>query len=293
VADIVVNQQTCTQCGACIALCTSRVFELNDAQVRATKPEECWLCGHCVAVCPTDAIQHSAYPLDQCPLLDRSTLPDMETLAAAFRERRSARVFRDKPVPRELVRDLVDATRWVPSASNTQPVDWLAFDDPALVAALSHQAVAVLAQTARLLRNPLLRPVLRLAVGPEEVRQGLESVPAFERLAARHAHGEDPIFFQAPVVLVAHVPGDDHFGRDHAAYAVYNLMLAAQRLGLGTCQIGYFTIALDRSRSLRDRLGLPEGRKPEITLTLGYPRYRFRRAVVRRRPELVWGGSNP
>jgi len=293
VVDVVINQEACTQCSACVSLCTGRVFELKNEQVQAARPEECWLCGHCVAVCPTDAIQHSAYPLDQCPVLDRSTLPEVEALVAAFRERRSLRVFRDKPVPRELVRDLVDIARWVPSASNTQPVDWLAFDDPALVAALSHEAVAALAQTARLLHNPLARTFLRLTRGPDAVRKGLESVPAFERLAARHAQGQDPIFFGAPVVLVAHVPRDDHFGHDHAAYAAYNLMLAAQRFGLGTCQIGYFTVALERSGSLRDRLGLPQGRKPEIALTLGYPRYRFRRVVARRRPELVWGESRP
>ena len=291
--DITINQEACTQCRACVELCTGRVFELDNGQVQVARPEECWLCGHCVATCPTDAIQHSAYPLDLCPVLERSALPDMDALVAVLRERRSLRVFREKPVPRGLVRDLVDMARFVPSASNEQPVDWLAFDDCASVAALSHHAVDVLAQTARLLRNPLLRPVLAVALGPEKVRKGLESAPDFERLAARQAQGEDPIFFQAPAVLVAHVPDDDYFGRDHAVYAAYNLMLAAQRLGLGTCQIGYFTAALDRSRALRDRLGLPEGRKPEVTLILGYPRYRFRRAPSRRQPELAWGKSGP
>jgi nitroreductase len=113
-----------------------------------------------------------------------------------------------------------------------------------------------------------------------------------ERLAIRQARGEDPIFRGAPVVLVAHVPLDDPFGRDHASFAAYNLMLAAQRQGLGTCQIGYFKIALDQSRALRNSLGLPEGRKPELILTLGYPRYRFRRAVARRQPQLLWGAGH-
>ena len=292
-AQVVVNQEVCTQCGACVHLCTGGVFETNDGQVRATNPEECWLCGHCVAVCPVDAVQHSAYPLDQCPVVERAALPDVETLVSVLRERRSLRVFRDKPVPRELVQSLVDMTRWTPSASNTQPVDWLAFDDPKAVAALSHEAVSVLAQTSRRLRNPLLRPLLILAVGARTVRRGLESVPSLERLAMKDARGEDPIFRGAPVVLVAHVPLDDTFGRDHAAFAAYNLMLAAQRQGLGTCQIGYFTIALDQSRTLRNHLGLPEGRKPELILTLGYPRYRFRRAVSRRQPQLLWGAGNP
>jgi nitroreductase len=256
--------------------------------VEAVAPEECWLCGHCVAVCPADAIDHSAYPLGACPPVDPAALPALDELVAALRERRSLRVFRDERVPRQEVRELVNVARWVPSAGNEQPVDWLAFDDPDRIAVLSARAVAVLAQTARLVRNPLLRPLLRLTLGTQKVQKGLESADAFERLAERHAQGDDPIFFRAPVVLVAHVPDDDYFGRDNAIYATYNLMLAAQRLGLGACQIGYFTVALDRSRELRRILGLPEERRPEVVLALGYPRYRFRRAVPRRRPDLVW-----
>jgi hypothetical protein len=85
---------------------------------------------------------HSEYPLEDCPPLDPTRLPSAEALEWALRARRSARVFRDRPVPREVVRELVDAGRWAPSASNAQPVDWLAIDDPARIAALSAQTVA-------------------------------------------------------------------------------------------------------------------------------------------------------
>jgi nitroreductase/NAD-dependent dihydropyrimidine dehydrogenase PreA subunit len=288
-SEITINQETCTRCGVCLAVCTGRVFGRADERVEALAPEECWLCGHCVAACPADAIHHSAYPVEECPSLEPALLPTRDGLVAAFRERRSLRVFRDKPVPREVVRELVDLARWAPSAGNGQPVDWLAFDDPARIAALSAGAVAALAHTARLVRNPLLRPLLILTLGAEKIRRGLESADSFERLAQRHAQGEDPIFFCAPVVLVAYVPDDDYFGRDDAVYAAYNLALAAQVSGLGTCQIGYFIVALERSRRLRGMLGLPEGRRAQVVLTLGYPRYRFRRMPMRRRPGVVWG----
>lgn len=289
--EIVVDQGACTRCGACVALCTGRVFGRVDGRVKVVRAEACWLCGHCVAVCPADAIAHSAYPIEECPPLDPAALPALDELVDVLRERRSSRVFRDRSVERQVVRELVDVARWAPSAGNEQPVDWLALDDPDRIAALSGQAVAVLAQTARLLRNRLLRPLLRLALGSEQVEKGLESAGSFERLAERRARGEDPIFFRAPVVLVAHVPDDDYFGRDDAVYAVYNLMLAARRVGLGTCQIGYFVVALDRSRALRRALGLPDGRRAEVALALGYPRYRFRRALPRRRPAVVWDAN--
>ena len=289
--EIVVDRETCTRCGACVALCTGRVFETVGERIEVVAPAECWLCGHCVAVCPADAIDHAEYPLDECPPLDTTTLPSFDGLVSALRERRSLRIFRDRPVPRQVVRGLVDVARWSPSAGNGQPVDWLAFDDPAHIAALSAQAVGAFAQTARLLRNPLARLYLLLTRGADGVKAGLESMDSFERMAQRHAQGEDPIFRRAPVLLVAHVPNGAYFGRDDAVYAVYNLMLAAQQMGLGTCQIGYFLIALDLNRKLRSALGLPQGRRAEVALVLGYPQYRFRRVLPRRRPNLVWNAQ--
>jgi nitroreductase len=148
-------------------------------------------------------------------------------------------------------------------------VDWLAFDNPEQIAALSAGTVAALAAP----------------------RDGSVE-PDYEGLAKRHAAGEDPIFFHAPVLLVAHVAADaGSFGRDDACYAAYNLMLAAERAGLGTCLIGYFIGAVDRNRALLDQLGLPPGRRPEVALVLGFPRYRFRRAVPRRRMDILWNTS--
>jgi nitroreductase/NAD-dependent dihydropyrimidine dehydrogenase PreA subunit len=289
--DIRVDPEQCIACGACVALCTARVYKEADGGSAAVAPEECWGCGHCVAVCPADAIQHSGYPMTACPSLDQSAVPTLDKLVTSFRARRSSRVFREEPVPRQVVRELVDIARWVPSGSNAQPVDWLALDNPERIAELGAQAVEVLAHTARLLRNPLLRPILGVVVGRDQVKAGLESAEKFARLEVRHAQGRDPIFHRAPVVLIAHIPRLDYFGRDHAIYAAYNLMLAAQRLGLGTCQIGYFQVALDRSRSLRCALGLPEDRRAEVTLVLGYPAHDFQRLLPRRQPELTWNSA--
>jgi nitroreductase/NAD-dependent dihydropyrimidine dehydrogenase PreA subunit len=289
-AEIAVSQEMCTRCGACVAVCTGRVYRRagEEERIEAAAPEECWSCGQCVAVCPADAIQHSAYPVEECPLVDAGAVPTVEGLVAALRGRRSLRMFRERPVERWVVEELVEVGRWAPSAGNGQPVDWLAFDGPAQIAALSGEAVAALAQTARMVRNPLLRPLLALTLGAERVRGGLEAADSFERLARERAQGEDPIFFRAPVVLVAHVPEEDYFGRDDAVYAAYNVMLVASAAGLGTCHVGYFMVALERSQKLRGMLGLSEGRRVEVVLTLGYPRYRFRRMPVRRRQGVEW-----
>jgi len=285
--SIVVNQETCTRCGACVSVCkAARVYELGEDAARAVRPEECWACGHCVAVCPVDAIEHADFPLDRCPRLE--SLPSYEALIAAFRERRSLRVYRDKPVERETVRRLVDASRWAPTATNRQAVDWIAIDDPGRIARLSDEVATTFRRVAPLLQNPLLRPVLTLMLGRDNAREAVEAAEDFETLGQRLEEGVDLILYEAPVVLVAHTPKSAFFGREDAVYAAYNLMLAAERLGLGTCHIGYVNAALERSRNIEELVGLPEGRQIEVVMTLGYPGVTFRRAVPRRRMEVLW-----
>jgi nitroreductase/NAD-dependent dihydropyrimidine dehydrogenase PreA subunit len=279
---IQIDPQVCIRCDACIKVCTGRVFERRHDQVCAVKPESCWRCGHCVALCPADAIEHSCYAIDECPL--PTSLPSLDQLVNAFRERRSLRLYQDRPVPREVVRELIDIARWVPSASNKQQVDWVAFDDRQQIAALSDHVVSLFSLGVRLLRNPALRPLWRLALGRRADRLAVSG----EFMIEKHKQGYDPIFFNAPVVLVAHVRQSTMFGRDDAVYAAYNLMLAAQRLGLGTCQIGFFKVALVLSPRLQRSLGLAQKRQPQVALTLGYPQHHFRRALPRRKPNLAW-----
>ena len=138
----------------------------------------------------------------------------------------------------------------MPSADNAQPVDWLVFDDPSLIEKLSRKTVAVFEE--------------KLHQDRKNMRAIVEDIEDFERIIQQQAQGLDPIFFKAPVLLMAHVPVEDSFGRDDATYAAYNLMLAAQRMGMGSCLIGYFIYALENDNQLKSRLGLPDGVPPGI-----------------------------
>jgi len=273
--EITVDPEKCNRCGACVAVCNAAgVFVQTDQAVRAADIENCWFCGHCVAVCPTDAIEHSHFAVDDCPQVAADALPSVDSLTAAFRARRSTRMFKRKPVPREVIRSLMDVARWVPSANNAQSVDWLIFDDPDRIAALSRESVAAFAR--------------QLQQDPGQTSLADDEIEDIKRLVQQQNQGTDPIFFKAPVLLLAHVPTENLFGRDDATYAVYNLILAAERMDLGSCLIGYFIMALDSSRTLKRQLTLPPGRRLEVALVIGYPQFKFRRAVPRRPMEIIW-----
>jgi nitroreductase len=48
----------------------------------------------------------------------------------ALKTRRSVRVYKEKPVPRELIEDIIDAARLAPSANNIQPWDFVVVTKP-------------------------------------------------------------------------------------------------------------------------------------------------------------------
>ncbi len=282
-AEIKIDQEKCTGCGACIALCSvTHVFSLENKKAKVLSPSRCWECGQCVAVCPVDAITHSSFSLEDCPLIERSE-NDLDKLIDYFRARRSIRVYQNKRVEREKVASLVDTTRWAPSGKNLQAVSWLAVDDTETIFLLSERTVNVLVRGAEDLRKSITPET-----GAQKKKEALFQAKTLEHLGRKFNKGEDPIFFGAPVVLFAITP-HSHFGRDDAVISGYTMQLAAVKMGLATCQIGYFIAGVVMNKELgKDILNIPDDREIQMVLTLGYPKYKMRRAVHRAPLSFHW-----
>ena len=288
-AEITVDKKACIRCGACVEVCgLAKVFQLEEAGSSAVRAKACWDCGQCVAVCPTDAIDHESFPLERCPMIDRETMPSGEALTMAFRARRSVRTFKRQSVPREVIREVISSAAWAPTATNNQAFDWIAFDDKARIESLVDKTISEMGRVVRLASNPIVRPFIPLKLGREMAKQLHASTKSAARLIRKHSEGEDPIFYNAPVVLIGHAQKGNAFGRDDAIYAAYNAMLIAEQLGLASCQIGFFQIVVERSAALRRMISLPEGREPQVAIAMGYPKHTFRRIVPRRSPNLGW-----
>jgi ferredoxin len=56
--DILRNEERCTHCGACIAICPSGAFELDPVSRRVNfYNEKCVACGLCLKACPPRAME--------------------------------------------------------------------------------------------------------------------------------------------------------------------------------------------------------------------------------------------
>ncbi|MCD6356022.1 MAG: nitroreductase family protein, partial [Anaerolineaceae bacterium] len=235
-----------------------------------------------VAACPVDAIDHSDFPLAECPLLKRVD-NGLELLTEFFQERRSIRVYKNKPIERTKVAALIEAARWAPSGSNLRAVAWRAVDSSALISQLSKNTARVLLKNAKELRDSV-----STKTSTYTQKLALMQAKTYEHLSRRMKRGEKPIFFGAPAVLFAITPRS-HFGRDDAVIAGYTMQLAAVQMGLATCQIGYFIAALAFDPKVgKNILNVPDTHKVEMVITLGYPKYKMRRSVPRKPLSLTW-----
>ncbi len=167
-----------------------------------------------------------------------------------IRSRRMTRDFRPDAIPSELLDDLLDSARRVPSAGNSQGFDFLVLDTPAAVAGyweatLSNAARARFAFPG-LLRAPVL--VVVYADSRAYVERYAESDKAATGL------GSGTAAWSTPYWLV------------DASFAALALQLAAIDAGLGVLFFGLF----EHAAAVGERFGVPESMDPVGTVAIGY-----------------------
>jgi nitroreductase len=113
-------------------------------------------------------------------------------------------------------------------------------------------------------------------------------VDDMKRLVEAYDAGRDDLFHEAPVVLVLYAPVAAVMPRETAYYAAAQLVMMATAMGLGTCFVGWLTAAAARSEDIGEALGLPEEHGVFASLALGYPKYKYRRAIGRDAPGVEW-----
>lgn len=225
----------------------------------SAKEQFCMKCGHCVAICPTAAVKLEGVSAGECEPGQRYPLLSPVEMAALFKNRRSVRIYRDKPLARETMAELLDMVRWAPTAKNGQPVEWLMVDDRAKIAEIAGLVI--------------------------EWLRGLNIQP---EVVAAWDGGEDIILRRAPLLAIAHAPRKGIKPVEDCCIALTSLELAATAYGIGSFWAGYFMTAAQNSPPLQQLLGLPEGNQVYAALGMGYPRLRYQRIPARREAAVRW-----
>lgn len=269
--DIIrIDRDTCTKCGICSIVCSAGLIETDDQGCPVARPETneaCNRCGACVAACPTASLTHRDIPLLQTVPIKPELAINLEQCAQLIKSRRSIRVYRDRPLPREEITRLIDIVRYAPTGGNRQNVKWLVIDNP---------------DTMRQLRE----------IGRTFVIEAVAGIPDYaarlELFKKRRDEGYDIFLHGAPVLVNTWGDGSMPITSTDSVIAMSYFDLLAHSAGLGCCWLGFFSAAANNHPKIKELLGLPEGSQVYGSMVVGYPKYNYPRIPVRNPADIRW-----
>lgn len=260
---ITADRLLCKRDGLCATVCPMGTIVMDEAGYpRAAEGAPCIRCGHCLAVCPKGALRHAELSMEDCDPAPEK-LPTLPELSGLMRFRRSVRLYKDRPVPRETLAGLLDIARHAPTAVNTQQVSYIVTADPAKTRALA-------------------------AGVAEWMRANIHVRPYFARFVEEWDRGNDRILRGAPHVVVALADAQNDWGEVDCTIALSYLELAAAAAGLGVCWAGILQRALAGDPALAASLGVPPDKRPCGALMLGEPKHRYARIPPRNAAQVRW-----
>jgi nitroreductase len=265
-----------------MAIPTSRVKEAAKISI---DQNICIGCGHCMAICPTEAIKISGRTLrpdDLFSLSPKKDFSDYDSILKLMQHRRSIREFKDEPVKREVIYQILEAVKTAPMGLPPSDVNVLVLDNKNKVREFAEDFCTHLEGMKFFISKwflALMRPfwgkenddVFRKFVRPccniylENMRKGINIVNYDAPLAI--------YFYGSPYCD----PADPIIS---ATYA----MIAAEALGLGTCMLGAIHPLIQYGKSaqkLREKYGISYKSREGIFLILGYPRIEYKKGIRR------------
>ena len=280
--------ERCTGCGLCVEACPSFVLDMANAKASVARGEWCIGCGHCGAVCPVEAILQEAAADEESlrPGPDPATSPDK--LLLLLRERRSVRLYRNEPLPDEILERILDAGRYAPTGRNSQNVHYVLLRSPDEIDRLREMTMAFYEKIFARVRGKVGAFVLSLFAGRRIVESLRESLPKLEHAGKLIEQGKDCLFYQARAVMMVHAESWDTCSSFNCAAALYNCSLLAHTLGVGCCFNGYLVSAVNNDRKIKKWLGIPHDDRCFGAMTLGYQEVKYQRLVERDPAKVTW-----
>jgi nitroreductase/NAD-dependent dihydropyrimidine dehydrogenase PreA subunit len=257
-----VDTKKCNRDGICIRECPFYILKAGIDRLPEMAPgaeEVCLHCGHCLAVCPTGAVTLDGVSPESCDPVQADPPVNAAALTRLVKTRRSIRVYKDRPVPRDMVERLVDTVRWTDTAKNGQPLHWLLVDGKENIREMAQGTI-----------------------------EWMRPQAAYAQVVAIWDRGNDIILRGAPLAAVVHAAKTALNPAADSAIAAATLELLAASMGLGSCWAGFFMRAANSHPPLRRFLNLAEDHMVCAALMLGYPKFSYHRIPPRQAAKVQW-----
>lgn len=258
---ITIRQELCNDCGICLAAVGGYCIQRLDDALQIDRIV-CNECMRCVCICP-----RQVFALDRhAPSRARKLQISEADFLQLVRSRRSVKTYKEKPIPRDVLEKIADASKYAPSMNKSIAV--LVVDDQVLIRDIDGEAMKFVRRWYRILfANGVVTRFFALFSA---------TLPAIKKKMERDLIVRKQVIkdnTQALILVYGNkrIPVTESSGQYYLAVMTYY----AHILGVGTTLMDSLKLALNRSTSMRDRVGIPRGDSVLGVLSLGYPRERF------------------
>jgi len=290
---ISVNREICSTCGLCAEVCPNKIMKKDGEGGIVFRQDRIFLCiecGQCMAICPSKAIDVDGldYARDFFPL-PTGTVGEMSFLEM-IKTRRAIRVFKDQPVPREMLEKVVEAITFAPPGFTPIKTEIVVVQDTGVIRQALPEMIKIYDNLVRAVSHPVARLFVRRKAGPEKFKILTQHVvPMMKtRLPELKEGTEDTITRYAPAMIIFHAHRDAENYEEDIHIAVTYGFLAAHALGLGGSAMTLIPPAIQRSPVLRKLFSIPDSNAVVGSMILGYPKYLYQRGIKRNLKGVTW-----
>ncbi|MHA1931392.1 MAG: nitroreductase family protein [Promethearchaeota archaeon] len=260
-----INYEKCNSCYVCVFTCPEcfKKAEEQNKIIFDDPQNQCSSCGRCICKCQKDAIlyENMGEFLSFEGVENLSTLMPYEKLHNFMISKRSIRSYKKKKVPRTILEKVLNSMRYAPAGANMRTLKCTIISGENKIKRLSEA-----------IREKIISSNPQTVMDMFAITYIENAIAYAEGMKKTKEAGIDPIFYNAPVVMIIHsdYPADDM----NATIALTYGMFSAQSLGLGSCWIGLAQGVFSSSKEIQEEIAGVKGKVWGV-ITLGYFSHKF------------------
>lgn len=176
-----------------------------------------------------------------------------DTLTTIY-ERRAVRKYKNKPVAKEIIEQIMDAGRMAPSAVNMQPWRFYVLTDKEMIRAFSNAV-----------KKGAVKGIFKSGI--KKITKTVMSALTFPA-KADFMKRDDMVFHGAPVVIFITSPNDNEWAPLDIGMCAQNMMLAAKSLGVDSCPVGMAKYV--EFTDMYEKLNIGKDERVNLAIVFGY-----------------------
>jgi len=258
---ITIRQQICNDCGICLTAVGGYCIERVDGRLRIDQGI-CNECLRCVSICPKQVFELNDKEPSKATRLQVSEAGFLQLV----RSRRSVKAYKETAIPRDILWKIAEVSKYAPSMNKKIAV--VIIDDQTLIREVDAEAIKVIRRWYFVLfGNRLITRFFQLFS---------KTLPTIKKKMERDLVVRKRIIkdnTQALILVYGNkrIPVTESSGQHYLSVMGYY----AHVLGVGTTLMDSLKLTLNRSKRMRNRLGIPAGESVLGVLSLGYAKERF------------------